>query len=158
MTSGEVRGKTPPPVALDRRGEGKPATKTASVTVDGGWNILVTSSAMAINPTQPSRDVDAGEVAARLGVSLPCLREHLGSDEQGMSPDLTATAFQSALRPVSRALEILESFFHDSEAVKVWLRTPHPDLDGSTALEAILDHQAQAVCILLENALSGVPV
>ncbi len=128
------------------------------MAVDDDRDLLITSSAMAIDPTQPGSDVDASVVATRLGISLPSLRERLGFDGQSVPPDPAAAAFQSALQPVGRALEILDSFFHDSQAVKVWLRTPHPDLAGGTALEAILGRQAQAVCTILENALSGVPV
>ena len=113
---------------------------------------------MDATQTQTARPVDASVVAAGLGVSLPGLWERLGSSVQTMSPDPASAAFQRALGPTSRALEILDGFFHDSEAVCVWLRTPHPDLGGCTALETILDGHAQAVCIILENALSGVPI
>ena len=102
--------------------------------------------------------VDAGEMAAGLGVSLPYLRERLGFALQTRQPDGASTGFEQALRSASRALEILGQLFHDSETVRVWLRTPHPDLDGCRALETILDGQAQAVCIILESALCGVPV
>ena len=113
---------------------------------------------MDTEETRTARPVDASAVAAGLGVPLPCLWERLGSSVQTMPPDLASAAFQRALGPTSRALEILDGFFHDSVAVRVWLRTPHPDLGGCTALETILDGHAQAVCIILENALSGIPV
>ena len=87
-----------------------------------------------------------------------CLWERSGIHAFDHAPGDDPAAFQLALRPVSRTLEILTGLFHDPEAVRVWLRTPHPDLDGCTALETILAGHAQAVCIILENALAGVPV
>jgi hypothetical protein len=42
--------------------------------------------------------------------------------------------------------------------VDVWLNTPHPDLNGSTALEVILSNNPKAVLRILENAAAGVPV
>lgn len=111
---------------------------------------------MATDAARTESQVDAREVAAGLGVSLSCLWEGLGYGDQALGDD--PAAFQLALRPVSRTLEILTGLFLDPEAVRLWLRTPHPDLDGCTALETILAGQAQAVCIILENALAGVPV
>ena len=128
------------------------------MTLDDNQDLPITSSVMAINPTQPDGDVDASVVAAGLGISLPSLHECLGFDGQSVPSDPAAAAFHLALQPVGRALEILDSFFHDSQAVKLWLRTPHPDLAGGTALDAILGGQAPAVCTILENALRGVPV
>ena len=111
---------------------------------------------MATDPARTNSRSDARGVAAGLGVSLSCLQGSLGCGDQALEND--SAAFQLALGPVSRALEILTGFFHSREAVRLWLRTPHPDLDGHTALETILAGQAQAVCIILENALAGVPV
>lgn len=70
----------------------------------------------------------------------------------------SATSFQKALRPVKRSLELLHEFFGTAEAIRAWLNTPHPDLDGSTALETILEGKGDAVGLILENAWNGVPV
>ena len=70
----------------------------------------------------------------------------------------SAASFQEALRPVKRSLELLHEFFGPAEAIRVWLNTPHPDLDGTTALETILEGKAFAVALILENAWNGVPV
>ena len=111
---------------------------------------------MATDAARTDSQVDARGVAAGLGVSLSCLREGLGRGDQALEDD--PAAFQLALRPVSRTLETLAGLFHNPEAVRLWLRTPHPDLDGRTALETILAGQGQAVRMILENALAGVPV
>ena len=57
-----------------------------------------------------------------------------------------------------RIAEILHEFFPKSELARVWLNTPHPDLDRQTALELILANKPDAVLRLLENAVAGVPV
>ena len=111
---------------------------------------------MATDPARINSHAHARGVAAGLGVSLSCLQEGLGCGDQALEDD--PAAFQLALRPVSRTLEILTSLFRSREAIRLWLRTPHPDLDGRTALETILAGQGQAVCMILENALAGVPV
>jgi len=51
---------------------------------------------------------------------------------------------------VKRSLEILHDFFQKPETVRVWLNTPHPDLDGRTALEMILANNTMAVLRILE--------
>ena len=102
--------------------------------------------------------VDAQKVAEYLGVPLKRLAEGLEINYKSAHRNPAADAFQGALRPVKRSLEILHEFFRKPELVRAWLHTPHPDLDGSTSLETILDNRAEAVCTILENALAGVPV
>ena len=102
--------------------------------------------------------VDAQKVADHLGVPLKRLAEGLGLNYKSAHRNPDAESFQEALRPVKRSLEILDEFFRKPELVRAWLHTPHPDLDGSTALETILENRAEAVCTILENALAGVPV
>ena len=113
---------------------------------------------MADDVTQTTKQTDARVMATGLGVSSECLCDGLGLGREAMQCDSSAAAIQLALGPIIRTLEVLDGLFRDPEAVHAWLRTPHPDLDGSTALETILNNQAQAVCTILENALSGVPV
>jgi len=55
-------------------------------------------------------------------------------------------------------LEILHEFFYKPETARAWLNTPHPDLDGRTALEMILARNPIAVLRILESAAAGVPV
>ena len=102
--------------------------------------------------------VDAQKVADHLGVPLKRLAEGLGLNYKTAHRNPDAESFQETLRPVKRSLEILDEFFRKPELVRAWLHTPHPDLDGSTALETILGNRAEAVCTILENALAGVPV
>ena len=102
--------------------------------------------------------IDAQKVAAYLGVPFKRFAEGLEINYKTAHRNPAAEAFQGALRPVKRSLEILDEFFRKPELARAWLNTPHPDLDGSTALETILENRAEAVRTILENALAGVPV
>jgi len=101
--------------------------------------------------------VDAQKVAEYMGVPLKRLAEGLGLSYKAVHRNPRAEAWQGTLKPLKRSLEILDEFFRKPELVRAWLNTPHPDLDGSTALETILENHAEVVRTVLENALSGVP-
>lgn len=102
--------------------------------------------------------IDTQKVADFMGVALKPLSEGLGLNYKAVHRSPAAAAFQPALRPVKRSLELLHGFIGKPEAIRVWLNTPHPDLDGTTALETILEGKAPAVQLVLENAWDGVPV
>ena len=70
----------------------------------------------------------------------------------------SARGFQAALQPVKRSLEILRELFGAEETLRIWLNTPHPELDGATSLDTILNGTAFAVSRLLGNARQGVPL
>ena len=101
---------------------------------------------------------DAQKVAHYMGVPLARLAEALQLNYKAIHRNPSAEAAQPALKPVKRSLEILHDFFQKPETVRVWLNTPHPDLDGRTALEVILANHSTAVLRILENAVAGVPV
>jgi hypothetical protein len=102
--------------------------------------------------------IDAQKVALYMGVPLARLAEALQLNYKAIHRNPSAEAAQTPLKPVKRSLEILHEFFHKPETVRVWLNTPHPDLDGHTALETILANNSNAVLRVLENAAAGVPV
>ncbi len=102
--------------------------------------------------------IDAHRVAAYMGVPLARLAEALQLNYKAIHRNPSAEAAQAALKPVKRSLEILHEFFQKPETARAWLNTPHPDLDGRTALELILANNSNAVLSILENAAAGVPV
>jgi hypothetical protein len=102
--------------------------------------------------------IDAQKVAGYMGVPLKRLAEGLQLNYKAIHRSPSAEALQASLQPVKRSLEILREFFHKRETVRVWLNTPHPDLNGDTALDVILTGNANAVLGILENAAAGVPV
>ena len=102
--------------------------------------------------------INAQKLAVYMGVPLKRLAEGLKLNYKAMHRNPSADAFQSPLKTVKRCLEILHEFFKKPETVRVWLNTPHPDLDGNSALEIILANNPNAVLRILENAAAGVPV
>jgi hypothetical protein len=102
--------------------------------------------------------IDAGKLAVYLGVPLKRLAEGLALNYKAIHRNPAAEGLQSRLQPMKRCLEILHEFFGKPETVRVWLNTPHPDLDGRTALEMMLANHPAAVLRILENAAAGVPV
>lgn len=107
---------------------------------------------------EASGRVDAEKLAAHLGVPLKRLAEGLRLNYKAVHRNPSAAGFQPALRPVKRCAEILDGFFPQPETARVWLNTPHPDLEGRTALELILANRPAAVLRILESAAAGVPV
>ena len=101
--------------------------------------------------------IDAQKVAGFMGVPLKRLCEGIGLKYKTVHRNPSAESLQETLQPVKRSLEILHEFFARPETIRVWLNTPHPDFDGRTALETMLEGQAFAVRRLLENAWNGVP-
>jgi hypothetical protein len=102
--------------------------------------------------------IDAQKLAAYIGVPLKRLAEGLQLNYKTIHRNPSSEASQPPLKPVKRSLEILHEFFNKPVTVRVWLNTPHPDLDGHTALEMILANNPNAVLRILENAVAGVPV
>lgn len=102
--------------------------------------------------------IDAQKMASYLGIPLKRLMEGLGLSYKAAHRNPTAEAFQTSLQPIKRILVILEDFFRNPDTVRVWLNTPHPDLEGRCALDLILARRADVVLTILENASAGVPV
>lgn len=102
--------------------------------------------------------IDAQKIAHYMGLPLARLAEALQLNYKALHRNPSAETAQPALKPVKRSLEILHDFFQKPETVRVWLNTPHPDLEGRTALEMILANNTAAVLRILENAAAGVPV
>lgn len=102
--------------------------------------------------------IDAQKVADYMGVPLKRLAEGLQLNYKAVHRNPAAEGFQSSLQPVKRCLEILYEFFNKPETVRIWLNTPHPDLDGHTALDLMLAGNVKAVLRILENVAAGGPV
>jgi len=102
--------------------------------------------------------INAQKVADFMGVPLKRLAEALDMNYKAVHRNPSAESFQPALQPVKRILQLLYEFFPKPESIRIWINTPHPELNGQTALEAILAKKSKAVLIILENAAAGIPV
>jgi hypothetical protein len=107
---------------------------------------------------ETSGRIDAQKLAVYMGVPLKRLAEGLQLNYKAIHRNPSAEAIQPPLKLVKRSMEILNEFFKKPATERVWLNTPHPDLDGHTALEMILADNPIAVLRILENAAAGVPV
>jgi len=121
----------------------------------GGGGLHVTLPALH---DRISGRIDAQKLAVYLGVPLKRLAEGLQLNYKAVHRNPAMESIQASLKPVKRVVEILNEFFVKPETVRVWLNTPHPDLDGRTALELILANNPVPVLRILENAAAGVPV
>jgi hypothetical protein len=101
--------------------------------------------------------LDAAKVAEFLDVPLSKLAAALGRSYPSVHKTPAAEALQAPLRPIKRSLELLSSVLDGPKAVKIWLRTPHPDLGNLEPLQLMLDGKADRVETLLANALDGIP-
>ncbi len=105
---------------------------------------------------QKNGRIDAQKLADFMAVPLKRLAEGVELNYKAVHRDPSGESFQEALRPVKRSLEYLHELFQKPATIRVWLNTPHPMLDGQTALETILEGKAFALERLLGNAWDGV--
>ena len=101
--------------------------------------------------------LDAARIAEFLDVPLSRLAAALGRSYPTVHKTPAAEALQAPLRPIKRSLELLLSVLEDPKAIKIWLRSPHPDLGNREPLQLVLEGKADQIETLLTNALDGIP-
>ena len=105
---------------------------------------------------QKNGRIDAQKLANFMAIPLKRLAEGVELNYKAVHRDPSGESFQEALRPVKRSLEYLHELFQKPATIRVWLNTPHPMLDGKTALATVLEGKAFAIERLLGNAWDGV--
>ena len=101
--------------------------------------------------------IDARKLAAFLAVPLAQFAAALDALPATVHKSPGAPALQKRLQPIKRAIDLLSRATRHPSDARAWLNNPHPDLDGRTPLDVILDSRADAVSTLLENAAAGIP-
>jgi len=101
--------------------------------------------------------LDAGRIATYLDIPLSSLSTCLERSVAGVHKNPSAPAVQTLLRPIARSIAILASLLGSKEKVKIWMNSPHPDLEGRTPLSVILEGKSTVVSEMLEAALAGQP-
>ena len=101
--------------------------------------------------------LDAARIAAFLDVPLDGLATAIALPVASVALSPDDPAFQPALAPIKRALDLLMRVFGDHAAVRGWLGTPLPDFGERTPLAVILAGDAEVVRDLLEDAVAGMP-
>jgi hypothetical protein len=106
---------------------------------------------------QETGRVDAQKIASFMAIGLKPLCTALRLNYKAVHRNPSAVRIQKSLQPLTRILELLNQFLGSAQAVRIWINAPNPNLDGSTALETILEGTARAVLTLLECAWNCVP-
>jgi FixJ family two-component response regulator len=101
--------------------------------------------------------IDARKLAAFLAIPLAQLAEALDALPATVHKSPAAPGLQKGLQPIKRAVDLVSRATRHPADARAWLNNPHPDLDGRTPLDVILDGRADAVATLLENAAAGIP-
>jgi hypothetical protein len=103
-----------------------------------------------------TRRLDATRIAEALGTKLRPLTAALGLSYKAVHRAPDAPAYQAALRPVARILEMLHDAFRTPAHIRAWLNKPRADLEGDSPLSVILAGEGSAVVSLLEGVQLGV--
>src|SRR5437016_5782192 len=86
-----------------------------------------------------SARLDAERIAEYMDVPLEKLARAIGRDCATLRKRPAAAAIQQDLLHIKLSLDVLAELFGDRKIIREWLRTPHPDLGGRTALSVILE-------------------
>ena len=103
----------------------------------------------------PSGRLDAGRIAARIGVSLSRLAGPLRVSRQALSEMPDSPKAQSGLDPFARVLAVLEELLPNEKAARAWLVSPQQRFSGATPQAVMLDGRAEEVARTLELARDG---
>ncbi|MBI3493100.1 MAG: response regulator [Acidobacteria bacterium] len=101
--------------------------------------------------------IDARKLAVFLAIPLAQLAAALDALPATVHKSPAAPALQKRLQPIKRAIDAVSRATRSQVDARAWLNNPHPDLDGRTPLDVILDGHSEAVATLLENAAAGLP-
>jgi CheY-like chemotaxis protein len=101
--------------------------------------------------------LDAGRVAEFFGLAPARLAKILGRSPQALHKTPDAESLQEHLAVFARIATSLLSAFKDKDEARMWLNSPHPDLDETRPIELLKEKKPDVVAELLEDALLGHP-
>jgi DNA-binding protein HU-beta len=99
--------------------------------------------------------VDAVRVARYLNESLVFMASALGRNYSTVAKTPAAVPLQERLRDFKRIIEVLDHVFGGSEGTRIWMNTPHPDLDDQTPRYVIASGNVAVVRRMIDSSLSG---
>jgi DNA-binding protein HU-beta len=99
--------------------------------------------------------VDAARVARYLNESLAFMAAALGRNYSTVAKTPAAVPLQERLRDFKRIIEVLDYVLGDPESMRIWMNTPHPDLDDQTPRNVIADGRIAVVRGMIDSSLSG---
>lgn len=99
--------------------------------------------------------VDAQHVAEYLGVPLAFVATAINRKYSTVAKTPAAEALQPALHDFKRVIEVLQHVLGDRASVRIWMNTPHPDLDYKSPRDVAEAGNINAVRRMLDSTLSG---
>lgn len=100
--------------------------------------------------------LDASRIAEALGAKLRPFAVALGLNYTAVHRAPDAPAYQAALRPVARMLEMVHDSLPQEEVRRAWLNRPRADLEDASPLEVVLAGEVGAIISLLEGVQLGI--
>jgi DNA-binding protein HU-beta len=99
--------------------------------------------------------VDAVRVARYLNENLVFVATALGRNYSTVVKTPAAVPMQERLRDFKRIIEVLEHVLGSAESMRIWMNTPHPDLDDETPRDVIQSGNVTVVRKMIDSSLSG---
>jgi nucleoid DNA-binding protein len=99
--------------------------------------------------------VDAARVARYLNESLVFMAAALRRNYSTVVKTPAALPMQERLRDFKRIIEVLEHVLGGAESMRIWMNTPHPDLDDGTPRDVIASGKVAVVRGMIDSSLSG---
>jgi len=99
--------------------------------------------------------VDAERVASYLNEPLAFIASALQRKYSTVAKTPAAPSLQAGLLDFKRILEVLEHVLGDAQSVRIWMNTPHPDLDGMTPRAVTESGNVSAIRRMIDSSLSG---
>src|SRR6185295_872501 len=99
--------------------------------------------------------LDAVRVARYLNESLVFMAAALRRNYSTVAKTPAAVPLQERLRDFKRIIEVLEHVLGGPEGMRIWMNTPHPDLDGETPRDVIASGKVAVVRGMIDSSLSG---
>lgn len=82
--------------------------------------------------------LDARRVASAIGLSVAQLAECLELPEEALQQSPSTAALDERLEPFAMVVGIVRDVYGgDQKRVRTWLRTPRPELEGQTPIDAM---------------------
>ena len=101
--------------------------------------------------------IDAQKIADWLGVSLKEFAPAIHMEFIALRENSSPLSAQTELYIIQNVLEILSKTFKQHEDRLNWLNYHHPDLGNRKPMDVILSGHAEAVRVILSNAVDGLP-
>jgi hypothetical protein len=80
--------------------------------------------------------LDPGRIASTLGMSVTELAECAGLSQEQLKKPMSPEEHEDILEPFAAVIAIVrDAYGDDDKRLRLWLRTPRPELDGKTPYE-----------------------